>query len=240
MSMSAGALSVLIVDDEPEIRKFLRMNLEARGFEVLPAKDGKEGLRLFGEHSVDLAIVDISMPGPDGFEVCRRIREVSQIPIIILSASSREADKVRALDLGADDYVTKPFGIPELVARVGATLRRSGRDESRLDDSYDLDGVTIDLAARRIVRDGNSTSLTSTEHSLLCLLLRNRGKVLTHRHILETVWGPSAAEEREYLRAYMYRLRRKIERDPGDPVFIRNVPGVGYRFGMNGEDHAVK
>lgn len=236
MSMSVGAPAILVVDDEPEIRKFLRMNLEARGFEVIPAQDGKEGMKLFRERSIDLAIVDLSMPGPDGFEVCRRIREVSRIPIIILSASSREADKVKALDLGADDYVTKPFGVPELVARVGATLRRSGRDESKLKDSYDVGGVSIDLATRRIVRDGKSTSLTSTEYSLLCLLLRNRGEVLTHRHILETVWGPSAAEEREYLRAYMYRLRRKIERDPSDPVYIRNVPGVGYRFGLDGED----
>lgn len=232
--MSVGDPVVLVVDDELEILRFLTLNLEARGFRVLPAQDGTEGLKLFSERPIDLAILDVAMPGPDGFQVCKRIRESSQVPIIMLSASSREADKVRALDLGADDYITKPFGVPELMARVGAVLRRAGNNESVEDASYEFDGVRIDLPTRRVIRDGETMTLTSTEYSLLSLLLRNKGRVLTHRYILEAVWGPACADDREYLRAYMYRLRRKIEPDPRNPAYIRNVPGVGYSFSIDG------
>ncbi len=221
---------VLVVDDEPETRKFVGMNLTAKGFRPLLAEDGTEALKLFGERPIDLVLLDLAMPGPNGVEVCRAIRHRSDVPIVMLSGYARESDKVNALDLGADDYLTKPFGVAELVARVGAALRRSQGTRPDSPSTYRSDRLEVDLDGHRVTVDGRETALTATELRLLSLLVRNRDRVLTHRYILQCVWGNSFAEDREYLRAYMYRLRKKIERVPADPELIQNVPGVGYRF----------
>ena len=221
---------VLVVDDEPETRKFVGMNLLARGFRPLFAVDGTEALKLFGERPVDLVLLDLAMPGPNGVEVCRAIRNSSDVPIVVLSGHARESDKVNALDLGADDYVTKPFGVAELVARVGAALRRSQASHGTHGNHVSVGSLDIDIDSHRVTRNGKEQSLTSTEFRLLSLLVRNPNRVLTHRYILQCVWGNSFAEDSEYLRAYMYRLRKKIEEDPGSPALIQNVPGVGYTF----------
>lgn len=221
---------VLVVDDEPETRKFVGMNLTANGFRLLLAEDGSEALKLFGERPIDLVLLDLSMPGPSGVEVCRAIRHTSDVPIVILSGHSRESDKVDALDIGADDYVTKPFGVAELVARVGAALRRGQGTNLNSGRSFTFGTLDIDLDGHKVTRNGVDQTLTATEFRLLSLLIRNRDRVLTHRYILQCVWGNSFAEDREYLRAYMYRLRKKVEENPSVPQLILNVPGVGYRF----------
>lgn len=221
---------VLVVDDEPETRKFVGMNLTAKGFRPLLAEDGSEALKLFSERPIDLVLLDLAMPGPSGIEVCRAIRNTSDVPIVVLSGHSRESDKVSALDIGADDYVTKPFGVAELVARVGAALRRGQGSNMKAGRIFQFGTLSIDLEGHRVVRNGVEQVLTATEFRLLSLLIRNRDRVLTHRYILQCVWGNSFAEDREYLRAYMYRLRKKIEETPSQPLLIRNVPGVGYRF----------
>lgn len=221
---------VLVVDDEPETRKFVGMNLSARGYRPLMAEDGSEALKLFEARPVDVVLLDLAMPGPSGVEVCRAIRHTSDVPIVVLSGKSRETDKVTALDLGADDYVTKPFGVAELVARVGAALRRSQGAARNTGGSLTVGPVQIDLSSHSVIKNGVELQLTATELRLLSLLVRNKDRVLTHRYILESVWGNSFSEDREYLRAYMYRLRRKLEDKPSSPTIIRNVPGVGYRF----------
>lgn len=221
---------VLVVDDEPETRKFVGMNLTAKGFRPLLAEDGTEALKLFDERPIDLVLLDIAMPGPNGVEVCRSIRHNSDVPIVMLSGFSRESDKVVALDHGADDYLTKPFGVAELVARIGAALRRSQGQRVEPQNNFRSGPLEVDVEGHRVTVDGVEKRLTATEFRLLALLVRNAGRVLTHRYILQCVWGNSFAEDREYLRAYMYRLRKKIEKVPASPEFIQNVPGVGYRF----------
>ncbi len=221
---------VLVVDDEMETRKFVGMNLTAKGFRPLLAEDGSEALKLFGERPIDLVLLDLAMPGPSGVEVCRAIRHTSDVPIVILSGHSRESDKVGALDSGADDYVTKPFGVAELVARVGAALRRGQGSSLKSSRAFQFGNLSVDLEGHRVTRDGVEQVLTATEFRLLSLLIRNSDRVLTHRYILQCVWGNSFAEDREYLRAYMYRLRKKIEEKSSEPKLIVNVPGVGYRF----------
>jgi two-component system KDP operon response regulator KdpE len=221
---------VLIVDDEPETRKLVGMNLTAKGYRSLLAEDGTEALKLFGERPVDIVLLDISMPGPNGVEVCRAIRQTSDVPIVMLSGKSRENDKVTALDEGADDYITKPFGVAELAARVGAALRRSQAPARVAESVFHFGDLEVDLVSHTVKRKGDVMPLTATEFRLLSLLIRNRDHVLTHRYILQCVWGNSYSEDREYLRAYMYRLRKKIEDQPSQPRHIQNVPGVGYKF----------
>ncbi len=221
---------VLVVDDEPETVKYVGANLRARGYDVLTAADGRTALKVFDESVVDLIILDIMMPGPDGFEVCQAIRQRSDVPIIMLSARGQEKDVVSALDLGADDYLTKPFGVEEMLARVRAALRRSARTGVTLRPPVTAGELKIDFAARLVTVQDREVRLTPTEYELLAQLAINAGRVLTHRALLQAVWGPEYGDETEYVWAYVRRLRRKIEPDPSNPEYILTEPGVGYHF----------
>ncbi len=223
--------TILVVDDELPLLEFVRRNLEVRGYQVETASNGLEALALFDQHDFDLVVLDIMMPRMDGLEVCRRIRQHSTVPIVILTALNEEADRVAALDLGADDYLVKPFGVEELLARVRAVLRRSRWSEvSPGDGMLRFPGLEIDLSGRRVYVEGGEVKLTPTEFSLLKELALHSGKVLTHRTLLSRVWGAEYADQSEYLRVYVGRLRRKLEKDPSQPHHLITEPGVGYRF----------
>lgn len=221
---------VLVVDDEPETVKFVSANLRARGYDVLSAEDGRTALKTFGQSVVDLIILDIMMPGLDGFEVCQTIRQRSDVPIIMLSARGQERDIVRGLNLGADDYLTKPFGVGEMLARVRAVLRRTPQTGIAPRPPLVIQDLEIDFAARRVTVRGREVQLTPTEYDMLAHLAINAGRVLTHRTLLQAVWGPEYSDETEYLWAYIRRLRRKIEPNPSSPRYILTQPGVGYSF----------
>ena len=223
--------SILVVDDELSIIKFLRANLESKGYEVLAAMDGAEALQTLEMELPDLVILDIMMPKMDGFEVCRRLREWSQIPIIMLSARGDEGDKVKCLDLGADDYITKPFGKDELIARVRAVIRRTETAASMpTQPSFTTGDLEISFTQRRVTVTGKEVKLTPTEYSLLQEFVLNAGKVLTHTHLLNKVWGAEYREDTQYLHVFVRRLRAKLEPDPTNPRYIITVPGVGYQF----------
>jgi two-component system KDP operon response regulator KdpE len=222
---------ILIVDDELSILKYLRANLEAEGYKVLMAMDGVQALQTIEAEMPDLVVLDIMMPDMDGLEVCRRLREWSQLPIIVLSARADEKDKVQCLDLGADDYITKPFGKGEFIARVRAVLRRAeATSVAPTTPSIKNGKLEINFSKRKVIVEGKEVALTSTEYALLQELALNAGKVLTYTHLLQKVWGPDYAEEREYLHVFINRLRAKLEADPKHPRFITTVSGVGYRF----------
>ncbi len=226
---------ILTVDDELSILKFLRSNLEDRGYTVISATNGEEALHIIEMELPDLIILDVMMPKMDGFEVCRQLREWSQIPIIMLSARGDEKDKVRCLDLGADDYIVKPFGANELIARVSAVLRRTKTAGVSPTKSTVTSGdLVINFAARQVTSAGLEIKLTPTEYALLQELAVNAGKVLTHTHLLNRVWGPEYREEREYLHVFIRRLRSKLEPDPNNPKQILTVSGVGYQFTDSG------
>ena len=225
--------NILVVDDEKPLREFISRNLAARGFHVFSAANGLEALAIFHAERLDLIILDVMMPHMDGLELCRRIRQRSTVPILILTALGEEADKVAALDMGADDYLTKPFGVDELLARVRAIFRRiewmnkqtSQRQVLRYGD------IELDEAGMTAVCRGQRLKLTQTEYDLLHYLMRHQGKALPHRRILQAVWGPEYGNETEYLRVYIGRLRRKIEKDPAKPEYLKTEYGIGYRFG---------
>jgi len=222
---------ILVVDDELTIIKFLRANLEARGYEVLAAVNGTEALRTFEMELPDLVILDIMMPEIDGFEVCRRLREWSQIPIIMLSARGDENDKVKCLDLGADDYITKPFGASELIARVRAVMRRTETSGSTpVQPSFSCGDLEINFAQRQVTVAGEEVKLTPTEYSLLQEFAANAGKVLTHTHLLGKVWGSEYREDTQYIHVFVRRLRAKLEPDPANPRYVMTVPGIGYQL----------
>ena len=222
---------VLVVDDEKALRDFVSRNLEVRGFRVLTASNGLEALARFHNESVDLVILDLMMPHLDGLETTRRIRENSIVPIIILTALGEESDKVRAFDLGADDYLTKPFGVGELLGRIKAVLRRTRWGETPVsDERLSHNGIEMDLGSHTVTVRGQTIELTPTEFNLLAYLMSNRGKALSHRAILQHVWGAEYGEETEYLRVYVGRLRQKIESDPLDPRLLLTERGLGYRF----------
>ncbi len=223
----ASKPKVLVCDDEIQILRALRVILRDAGFQSVPADSGEEALDLAAVEAPQAAIIDLVLPGIDGVEVCRRLREWSQMPIIVLSAIGEEDAKVRALAAGADDYVTKPFGPRELVARLEAVLRRVRDDPD--DAVIHSDGLDIDLAARVVRRDGAEVHLTPTEFDLLGHLARNRGRLMTHRTLLAEVWGPQYGDDTQVLRAHIANLRRKIEPAEG-PRYIKTDPGVGYRF----------
>jgi two-component system KDP operon response regulator KdpE len=229
---------VLVVDDEEQILRALRRALSARGYDVVTAADGEDALVEVERSTPDLVVLDLNLPGIDGMEVCRRIRSWSQVPILILSVREDEAGKVQALDLGADDYLTKPFGVEELLARVRALLRRT-RPEESAPPTFEIDGVRIDLAARRVSRDGSDVHLTKTEWALLEALAEHPGKLLTHRWLLERVWGPGYQEDVEVLRVFVSQVRKKVEPNPGHPVAIVTDPGVGYRWAAQPESGAT-
>jgi len=224
-------LRVLVVDDDPAIIKLIRASLKNEDWDILTAMGGAEALEIVERETLDLVILDILMPKIDGFEVCLRLREWSQIPIIILSAKSDASDKVRCLNIGADDYITKPFAPDELIARVKSVLRRTGAaDTTPTQPSFASGDLEINFVERRVTVAGNEVRLTPTEYSLLRELALNVGKVFTHSDLLKKVWGPEYGQEREYLRVFIGRLRAKLEPDSTKPRYIITVPGVGYRF----------
>jgi two-component system, OmpR family, KDP operon response regulator KdpE len=222
---------ILVIDDEAQILRALRTILTAKQFKVSVASRGEEGLALAAAQPPDLVILDLSLPDMDGVEVCARLREWSQVPIIILSVRESERDKVIALDKGADDYLTKPFGIEELLARIRVALRHSAQSMgSQKSQVITAGSVIIDLALHVVTRNGEEVKLTATEFNLLAYLAANAGRVLTNQSILSHVWDPAEADHVEYLRVYIRQLRKKLEDDPDQPCIIRNEPGIGYRF----------
>ena len=222
---------ILLAEDEEPLRDFISRNLRARGFEVLEASNGLEAMAMWQRENPHLLILDIMMPRMDGLEVCRRVREDSAVPIIVLTALDAEHDKVTALDLGADDYLTKPFGVEELLARVRAVLRRTqGEAITPVEGIKKYGDLQIDLTGHVVWLRGSEVRLSPIEFSLLKQLVSNVGKVLTHRMLLQSVWGPEYSGEAEYLRVYINRLRNKLESDPANPRFLVTEPGVGYRF----------
>jgi len=225
----AARQTILVVDDEAQIRKFLRISLFAHGYAVIEAARGEDALHKLAEETPDLVVLDLGLPDMDGQEVIRRMREWSTVPILVLSVRADEAGKVRALDNGANDYVTKPFGIAELVARARVLLR--GREAPSAEEAgYDRGGLTVDYAARRVVVDGREVRLTRKEFDLLRLLTHDVGKVLTHEALLRAVWGDACAGQTHYLRVHIGHLRQKLGDDPNAPRFVHTEPGVGYRL----------
>ena len=227
------AQRILVVDDETQIARVLRRGLSARGYEVQTASDGEEALSVFSQWPADLVITDLSMPQMGGLELCRRLRKLSQVPIIVLSVKGEEKTKVEALDAGADDYVTKPFGIDELLARVRAALRRAPTAIAREVKDIVLGDFHVDLEARSVSVRGEEVHLTPKEYELLVYLIRHDGKVLTHRILLGAIWGGDYTEQTEYLRVFIGQLRKKIEADPAKPRYILTEPWIGYRFNAN-------
>jgi two-component system, OmpR family, KDP operon response regulator KdpE len=223
---------VLVVDDEPQIRRALDINLRARGYEVDLASTGEAALESAARHHPDVVVLDLGLPGMDGVEVIEGIRGWSRVPIIVLSVRDAEASKVAALDAGADDYVTKPFGIDELLARLRAALRRAApAEESAVIETADF---TIDLAAKRVTRGDAEIRLTPTEWHLVEVLVRNQGKLVAQRQLLQEVWGPQYHDETNYLRVFMAQVRRKLEPVPSQPRYFITEPGMGYRFEVDG------
>lgn len=228
--MSDPTVTVVVIDADKAIRRFVRTSLETDGMSVFEAQTGAEGLAQAATRLADLVIVDLSLPDMDGIEVIRALRGWSAMPVIVLSARSREEDKVAALDAGADDYLTKPFGLPELSARLRAHLRRQANGSRVGVPQVQFGLVTIDLSERKVVRGSRTVHLSPTEYRLLSALVRHAGRVLTHEQLLGEVWGPSQIDNHHYLRIYMAHLRHKLERDPAHPEHIVTEAGVGYRL----------
>ncbi|GAB2984873.1 response regulator [Saccharothrix stipae] len=220
---------MLVVDDEPQIVRALRINLSARGYSVLTAHDGTTALKAAAEGKPDVVVLDLGLPDVDGTEVIAGLRGWTTVPIIVLSARVDSADKVQALDAGADDYVTKPFGMDELLARLRAAVRRAAVGEGG-DAVVETASFTVDLAAKKVRRDGVEVHLTPTEWGLLEVLARNRGRLVAQKQLLQEVWGPAYAKETHYLRVYLAQLRRKLEPEPARPRHLVTEPGMGYRF----------
>ncbi len=227
--MSAPVARVLVVDDEPQIRRFLRSALTTNGYEIIEAASGAAGLQLAAAEAPDVILLDLGLPDMDGLAVIRTLREGSEVPIIVLSVRARERDKIAALDLGADDYVTKPFGIGELLARLRAALRHRLRQAGE-PPLFVAGELCVDLVRRLVRRGAEPVHLTPKEYDLLRLLVQHAGKVLTHRQLLQAVWGPAHVDDTTYLRVYVGQLRRKIEQDPDQPRLILTEPGIGYRL----------
>ena len=229
--MSAGTVKknvALVIDDEIQIRRLLRLTLEANGYKVLESASGKDGLVEAATRQPDIVILDLGLPDMDGVAVLKRLREWSRVPVVVLSVRDRDEDKIAALDTGADDYVTKPFSTPELLVRLRVALRHAQPAEEEV--VFRAGDLVVDLADRRVSVKGQEVKLTVTEYSLLRLLVRHAGRILTHRQILKEVWGPNATDQMHYLRVYVARLREKIEPVPSRPVLLITEPGIGYRL----------
>jgi two-component system KDP operon response regulator KdpE len=222
---------VLVVEDEPQMRRFLRPALEGQGYRVVEATTAQEAIVLASTHNPDCVLLDLGLPDGDGIDVTRRLREWSQAPILVVSARGQEADKVAALDAGADDYLTKPFATGELMARLRVARRHQARLENEAGEPvFEAGGLRVDLARREVWREGQQVHLTPLEYKLLVTLVRYAGRVVTHRQLLKEVWGPTAVNETPYLRVYMAQLRHKIEKDPTRPALLMTETGVGYRL----------
>mgnify|MGYP000543854231 CR=1 FL=1 len=227
---------ILIVDDDPAILKLVGTNLKARGYEVLFATNGEEAIQAIEGNFVDLMVLDLMMPGMDGVAVCQHVREWTTTPIVILSARGDENDKVKCLELGADDYLTKPFGIAELIARVRNALRHRGTAPGAVEPaSFSHGGLDINFASRQVTLDGKDITLTQTEFNLLRFMVLNANKALTHHLLLTKVWGEEYSSEKEYLRVFVSRIRRKLKLTPDRAANIQTIPGVGYIFSTNGD-----
>jgi two-component system KDP operon response regulator KdpE len=219
---------VLVVDDDPAMRRTLSINLRARDYEVETAGDGRSALQVVDERMPDLVLLDLGLPDLDGVAVLTRLRSFTQVPVIVVSARTESDDKVEALDLGADDFITKPFSIEELLARIRATSRRTGREEPDL--VVEVGGLRLDLTDSRATRDGAEVHLTPTEWRIVDVLVRRRGRLVRQAELLTAVWGPAYDTQTNYLRVHMASIRRKLEADPGRPVLFLTEPGMGYRF----------
>ncbi|HXE52829.1 MAG TPA: response regulator [Tepidisphaeraceae bacterium] len=229
--MSEPRPTILVIEDEPPLQKFLRVTLDAQQYNVIEATRGEEGLRHAAVGQPDLVILDLGLPDVDGLEVTRRLREWTAIPIIVVSARGKEQDKVAALDAGADDYLTKPFGVGELLARVRVALRHSAVAKQPTGDPvFEVAGLHVDLSRREVTVEGKPVHLTPNEFRLVSVLVKNAGMVVTHRQLLREVWGPGSSDETHYVRVYMNQLRQKLEADPARPRYLLTEPGVGYRL----------
>lgn len=222
---------ILLIEDEPQMRRFLRVTLQSQGYRLIEAETGEDGLTQVASRKPAVILLDLGLPDMDGLEVTEKLREWTSTPIIVISAREQERDKVRALDAGADDYLTKPFGADELLARIRVSLRHLARRESGKEDViFDTGKLRIDFSKRQVLRNGEEVHLTPIEYSLLTILIRHADKVVTHAQLLREVWGPRQANQVQYLRVYMAQLRQKLEDDPARPAFFLNEPGIGYRF----------
>lgn len=228
--MHRSGARILVVDDEIEIVRALQRSLTAYGYEVFSASSGEEALEEVARHRPDLILLDLGLPGISGLEVCRKVREQSNLPIIVLSVKDTERDKVQALDLGADDYVSKPFGLNEVLARVRVALRHSAQVKVGTEPVFQVGPLRVDFSQRLVQVEGKEVKLTPTEYDLLKALIRNSGKIMTRQMLLSQVWGTGYGTEAHYLHVYIGQLRRKIEPDPAHPRFILTISGVGYRF----------
>jgi two-component system KDP operon response regulator KdpE len=227
---------ILLIEDEPQMRRFLRITLQGHGYRLVESETGQDGLLQATTRNPDVILLDLGLPDMDGLDVTRRLREWSQTPIIVISARQQEQDKVKALDAGADDYLTKPFSANELMARIRVALRHAARHASgKPEPVFTIQNLRVDLAQRQVFIDDHEVHLTPIEYKLLATLVRYAGKVITHRQLLQEVWGPAHVNEVQYLRVYMTQLRHKLEDDPTRPRFLINEPGVGYRLKYDAE-----
>jgi two-component system KDP operon response regulator KdpE len=224
--MSQG--KILVIDDEAPIRRFLKISLEAEGYDYLEAESGQQGLTMAASHRPDLIVLDLGLPDLDGLTILKRVREWSGMPIIILTVKDAESEKVTLLDAGADDYLTKPFSVPELIARIRVALRHAQPQDP--DVVHTFGSIEVDLPKRIVTRDGAPVKLTATEYAILRILVKNAGRVVTQSHLLKEIWGQHAVEQTQYLRVYIGQLRKKLESDPSRPKLILTEPGVGYRL----------
>jgi two-component system KDP operon response regulator KdpE len=222
---------ILLIEDEPQMRRFLRITLQSQGYRLVESETGSDGLLQAASRNPDVVLLDLGLPDMDGLAVTERLREWAQMPIIIISAREQEQDKVKALDAGADDYLTKPFSAGELMARIRVALRHAVRQRTgKSEPVFAVRNLRVDLAQRQVFLGDQEVHLTPIEYKLLTVMIRHAGKVITHRQLLLEVWGPAHTEEVQYLRVYMTQLRHKLETDPARPKFFLNEPGVGYRF----------
>jgi two-component system, OmpR family, KDP operon response regulator KdpE len=227
---------ILLIEDEPQMRRFLRLTLQGHGYRLIESDTGEAGLQQATTRNPDVVILDLGLPDMDGLDVTRRFREWTEVPIIIISAREQEEDKIKALDAGADDYLTKPFGAGELLARIRVALRhRVLREEGQKKSVFILDELRVDLTVRQVFLKDKEIHLTPIQYHLLAVLIKNAGKVVTHTQLLKDVWGPLYSGQQQYLHVYMAQLRKKLEADPARPRFLINDPGIGYRLKVDVE-----